>query len=96
MLPCGTRDVVNLTELIEILEYDVMSLHHETFNYQKPTEDQINKMQHVRDAAFSFTQILEANVPDGPDKTYLIRKFREVAMWANVAITKQPDGSPRV
>ena len=24
-----------------------------------------------------------------------LRKLREVAMWANVAITRQPDGAPR-
>ena len=37
----------------------------------------------------------EALIPDGPDKTYMLRKFREVAMWANIAITRNPDGSPR-
>jgi hypothetical protein len=39
--------------------------------------------------------VLDAFVPEGPDKTYLMRKLREVAMWANVAVTRQPDGTPR-
>ena len=28
-------------------------------------------------------------------ETYALRKFREVAMWANIAITRNPDGSPK-
>jgi hypothetical protein len=38
---------------------------------------------------------IDGFIPDGPDKTYLVRKLRECAMWANIAITRQPDGSPR-
>lgn len=70
-------------------------IHPETFNYLKPSDEQYEAMQDVRDAAKVFADVLEAIVPDGPDKTYLIRKLRELAMWANVAITRHPDGSPR-
>ena len=38
---------------------------------------------------------LDAVIPEGADKTYLLRKLREVAMWANVAITREADGTPR-
>ena len=38
---------------------------------------------------------LEALLPDGPDKTFVIRNHRSNAMWANVAITRLPDGTPR-
>jgi len=34
-------------------------------------------------------------LPDGPDKTFIIRAHRANAMWSNVAITRQADGSPR-
>jgi hypothetical protein len=34
-------------------------------------------------------------VPDGPDKTYILRKLREVSMWVNVAITRFSDGAAR-
>ena len=71
-------------------------MHPTTFEYLKPTEDQLTQMATVRAAAKQFAATLDANLPDGPDKTYALRKFREVAMWANVAITRQPDGSPRV
>lgn len=40
-------------------------------------------------------EAVDALLPDGPDKTYALRKHREVAMWTNIAITRQPDGSPR-
>ena len=66
-----------------------------TYDYLTPTNSQIETMTLVRQATKRYSDILEAHVPDGPDKTYLIRKLREVSMWANVAITRQPDGSQR-
>jgi len=70
-------------------------MHKTTFEYLQPTETQKIDMQACREAATAFEDILSFRVPDGPDKTYLLRKFREVAMWANIAITRNPDGSPR-
>lgn len=72
-----------------------MAHHPSTFEYLRPNEDQVATMERVRGAASNYAAILDANVPDGPDKTYLMRKLREVGMWANVAITRNPDGSPR-
>lgn len=72
-----------------------MSLHHSTYEYLKPTDDQIECMAKVRSAAKAYSDALEALLPDGPDKTYIIRAHRANAMWANVAITRHPDGSPR-
>ena len=66
-----------------------------TFEYLKPTDSQLAKMAVVRAAASDYEANLTDNIPDGPDKTYLLRKLREVAMWANIAITRNPDGSPR-
>lgn len=66
-----------------------------TFEYLKPTETQIEQMARVREAAKTFNEVLEAELPAGPDKTFAIRNHRTTAMWANVAITRQPDGSPR-
>ena len=66
-----------------------------TFEYLKPTDHQIYNMANVRSAFAELTTVVEANVPAGPDLTYLLRKLRECGMWANVAITRQPDGAPR-
>jgi hypothetical protein len=65
------------------------------FEYVEPTEEQHQRMATVRKGAADYAQIILSNVPDGPDRTYMIRKLREVAMWANVAITRNPDGSKR-
>lgn len=70
-------------------------MHSSTFEYLKPTEAQIEQMAVCRAAVGACSQALETSIPDGPDKTYLLRKLREVGMWANVAITRLPDGTPR-
>jgi hypothetical protein len=70
-------------------------MHASTYEYLKPTEEQIAVMAAVREAAKAFGEALDKLLPDGPDKTHAIRNHRVTAMWANVAITRQPDGSPR-
>ena len=72
-----------------------MTLHDTTFGYLNPTAEQKEKMSHLRSAAADYAQELERELPEGPDKTYVLRKLREVAMWANVAVMRLPDGTPR-
>lgn len=72
-----------------------MTMHSSTYEYLKPTDEQVDAMARVRAAAKAFSDVLEAELPDGPDKTFVIRAHRSNAMWANVAITRQPDGAPR-
>lgn len=70
-------------------------MHASTFEYLKPSEEQIRDMDTIRISAKDYASVLNTILPDGPDKTYVMRKLREVAMWANVAITRGPDGTPR-
>jgi hypothetical protein len=70
-------------------------VHPSTYEYLKPTDEQIAKMARVREAARVYGDILQAELPEGPDKTFVIRSHRSNAMWANVAITRLPDGAPR-
>jgi hypothetical protein len=72
-----------------------LKMHPSTFDYLKPTDKQMADMGDARAAAAGYARALEALVPEGPDKTYILRKLREVAMWVNIAITRNPDGSPR-
>jgi hypothetical protein len=72
-----------------------MPLHPETFEYLKPTENQMHDMLHAREAASAYAAVLHQLMPEGPDKTYVMRKLREIGMWVNVAITRDADGSPR-
>lgn len=66
-----------------------------TFIFLEPTEKQLEKMNTLREAAGLYASALERDLPDGPDKTYALRKLREVSMWAIVAVTRHPDGSQR-
>jgi hypothetical protein len=70
-------------------------MHASTYDYLKPTDDQMTSMEKLRSAARDYGKALEELLPDGPDKTYVIRAHRSNAMWANVAVTRNPDGSPR-
>ena len=72
-----------------------MKFHSSTFDYYQPTPEQRESMHQVREAAKVFSHYLETYLPDGPDKTYALRTLRTVAMWANVAITRDADGAPR-
>ncbi len=70
-------------------------MHASTYEYLKPTEEQLAAMAEVRAAAKAYNDVLDRVLPEGPDKTFTIRNHRSNAMWANVAITRLPDGTPR-
>jgi len=70
-------------------------MHPSTFEYLTPTNEQMVTVVRVRKAAKEFCEVLERELPEGPDKTFVIRAHRSNAMWANVAITRLPDGTPR-
>jgi hypothetical protein len=69
--------------------------HPSTYEYLKPTDAQIEKMARLRAAAKAYNDVLDAELPDGPDKTFVIRAHRSNAMWVNVAVTRHADGTPR-
>lgn len=73
-----------------------MELHLSTFKYLVPTDRQKEHMEELRKVAAAYASVIETIVPDGPDKTYILRQLRGVAMWVNVAITREADGTPRV
>lgn len=72
-----------------------MSLHANTFSYLMPTKDQQELMSAIRHHSHAYADAIERLVPEGADRTYALRKVREVAMWLNVAITRNADGSQR-
>ena len=72
-----------------------MALHPSTFEYLKPTAKQLDDMVILRRAAAAYASVLDDVLPDGPDKTFILRTHRANAMWANVAITREADGTPR-
>lgn len=70
-------------------------LHPSTFEYLKPTDAQVETMARLRKASAFYAQMIDETLPDGADKTYILRRIRETAMWINVAITREADGTPR-
>jgi hypothetical protein len=70
-------------------------IHRTAFEYLKPTDQQIKVMAAAREAALNYSIALENLLPEGPDKTYVLRTIRTAAMWANIAITRTAEGSPR-
>ncbi len=69
------------------------NMHESMFEYLKPTDAQMSKLC---EAAKAYHDILDAELPAGPDKTFIIRAHRANAMWVNVTVTRQADGTPRV
>lgn len=72
-----------------------MTLHESTFGYLNPTDAQKETMNILREAAAEYAQVLERHLLDGPDKTHVLRMHRQNAMWVNVCVTREADGTPR-
>lgn len=70
-------------------------MHPSTYEYLMPTDEQKAQMAKAREAAAAYADVLDKIIPEGPDKTFIIRQLRSVTMWVNVAITRHLDGSPR-
>lgn len=71
-------------------------MHPSTFEYLKPTDQQMQDMGLARQAARAYADQLDALLPDGADKTYIMRSLRSLAMWVNISITREADGTPRI
>ena len=71
-------------------------MHQNTFEYLKPTDLQLADMADLRQAFATFASFVEMHVPPGLDRDHVMRHLRTAAMWANVAITRLDDGTPRV
>ena len=72
-----------------------MSLHPSAFDYLKPREGQIEVINALREYTKEYAERIDQALDDGPDKTYILRRIRETAMWINACLTRHPDGSPR-
>ena len=55
-------------------------MHPSTYEYLKPTDEQLAQMARVRAAAKAYSDILDAELPEGPDKTFVLRAHRSNAM----------------
>ena len=72
-----------------------MPLDPSTFEYLKPSDTEMEAMAQAREAAKTYASVVDRFVHEGPDKTYILRELRTLAMWVNVAITRDQNGRPR-
>lgn len=75
-----------------------MPVHSVAFTHRPPAAvpaQHLSTTEAVSAAFATLAASLETLIPEGPDKTYMMRHLRETAMWATTAVTRNPDGSPR-
>ncbi len=70
------------------------SMHPSLFGYLKPSTEQLQRMEAVRQAYADLYAILNAT-PAGRYRSLAITALEESAMWANKGITRDSDGTPR-
>ena len=77
----------------EILSHEHLARHH--VRLPQTNRCEMETMDTTRALFKVFVANIDGLLPAGPDKTYVLRQLRDCAMWANIAITRNPDGSPR-
>ena len=57
------------------------------FTYQVPDDDQVHRMNLIREKAKDLAKCIDTNVPPGADRTDAIRKLMECVNTANRGVT---------
>lgn len=60
-----------------------------SYQYHKPTDEQIAQMQNFRDKFDELHKeiVTTVAIPDGDSLNHSLKALREASMWLNVAIT---------
>lgn len=56
------------------------------FTYHKPTDESVDKLFKIREAAKDFAKLVNETLPTSADKSAAIRKLRECVMTINACI----------
>ena len=72
-----------------------MPLHDDAFRDLDLTSEQQSRLAILRDGAAAYARMIDYNLADGPDKTFVLRNHRTSQMWAEAAIVKLADGRAR-
>jgi hypothetical protein len=56
------------------------------FTYHPPKGDQAQRYEKIRYHGKTFAQVIDEEVPDGPEKDTAVLRLREAVMWSNAAI----------
>jgi hypothetical protein len=61
------------------------------FEYQKPTEQQVEQIKVVWEACKALHDVLMEALPHCRERSLAITKLQEVSMWANCGIVMQEE-----
>jgi hypothetical protein len=70
-------------------------MHPTTFEYLKPTDEQIDTLTILRANFKRTADLIESVIPEGRYRRLAITALEEAAMWANKGVTRDSDGTPR-
>ena len=59
------------------------------------SDDKQVELQALQEAAHEYASRVLELVPDGADKSYILRKFHEVTMWVQVAVSREMHADKR-
>lgn len=60
-----------------------------SFQYNKPTDEQVKVMQNFRDKFENLYQEMVQTIPASRELSLALTKFEESAMWLNKSITNK-------
>lgn len=69
--------------------------HHSVFEPLELSDEQENVSEKIRLATAAYAAMLDLYLPPGPDKTFIMRELRTLAMWSAQALIRFADGTPR-
>lgn len=61
------------------------------FTYHRPSPEDVEAMQQIRESARELATLISVFVPDGEDQKKAIDSVRQASMWANAGIALNSD-----
>lgn len=53
------------------------------FQYHAPSDEQLVRLQAMREAALAYTRVIMENLPNCRERSVALTKIEESSMWAN-------------
>lgn len=61
------------------------------FEYQKPTEESVEKIKAFREACESLNNLIIESIPESRERSLAITNLEQVSMWGNKGIVFNQD-----
>lgn len=70
-----------------------MSDFEKIYRYHKPTGDQAERYQMIRDKARELAELIRDACPASRERSLAFTKLEEASMWANASIARNEEGT---